>query len=378
MYKKFSSQRVFNGTSLLTGGNTVIVADSGMVVDVVAGVAEDAVWCEGILSPGFVNAHCHLELSHLKGKVAEGTGLVQFVQEIMKNKGGEPEVVRKAIINACEEMYQSGINGVGDICNTADTAFIKNEPGITWRNFIEISGFVSATAVQRMQQAEAVLRELPNGIITPHAPYSVSGRLFSLISHRQPRVISVHNQETKEEDKFFKNKTGEFLSLYSNIGVRIDEFIPPGKSSFQTWLPYFANTPEVISVHNTFTEEADILFSTSQRGNIWFCLCPGANQYIERSLPPVELFLQHSCKMVVGTDSLASNHQLSIAAELKMLQQSFPIISLQMLLQWATANGADALGFDHLGYLGKGRRPGLIEVHTDEKGILTGTVSRIY
>ncbi|RYF81051.1 MAG: hypothetical protein EON98_12840, partial [Chitinophagaceae bacterium] len=93
----------------------------------------------------------------------------------------------------------------------------------------------------------------------------------------------------------------------------------------------------------------------------FFCLCVNANQYIEGVMPPVELFRKNGCRIVLGTDSLASNWSLSILDEMKTIRKHFPAIPLEEMLQWATINGANALGFDEtLGSFENGKRPGVI------------------
>ena len=93
----------------------------------------------------------------------------------------------------------------------------------------------------------------------------------------------------------------------------------------------------------------------------FFCLCPNANLYISNMLPDVNMLMQHSANMVLGTDSLASNDRLCILEEMKTLQHHFKELELSMLLQWATSNGSRALQMDNmLGSFGKGKKPGLV------------------
>jgi cytosine/adenosine deaminase-related metal-dependent hydrolase len=144
-------------------------------------------------------------------------------------------------------------------------------------------------------------------------------------------------------------------------------FQPSGKSSLQTYLPKFLQNQSVILVHNVFTSEDDILFAKKNKKEIHWCLCPNANQYISRQLPDIELLMKHDCSIVLGTDSLASNHQLSILEEIKTIQQAFPAIEMVTLLRWATSNGAKALQLDSLlGSFEKGKKPGIILFKNDD------------
>jgi len=140
---------------------------------------------------------------------------------------------------------------------------------------------------------------------------------------------------------------------------------------------------KIILVHNTFSREDDIKFATSNQSwseKIFFCFCVNANQYIENTMPPVELFRKHNCKIVLGTDSLASNHSLSILDEMKTISEHFPDIPFEELLQWSTINGAKALEIDKVaGSFTQGNIPGVILIENTEgmKLVKQSSVRRI-
>lgn len=369
MYRKFSPEFIFNGKEFLSPGHSLITTEEGIVVDIVNGL-EDGEKLSGIITPGFVNCHCHVELSHLKGKIPRGTGLVEFVQKVMKFRDHSEDEKSKAIKLALEEIYNSGTVAVGDICNSCDTVSFKSD-NIKWRNFIEVSGFVDSTAAQRFQQAEEILNLFDEGFITPHAPYSVSKTLFELLSEKNKKLVSIHNQESKQEDLLYKFKQGEFLDLYKNLGIDISKFQETGKSSFESWLPFFDKQSKILSVHNTFTSENDLDFAARNNYNIWFCICIKANLYIENSLPPIELLRNNNCNIVIGTDSLASNNQLNILEEIKEIKSNFSSVTLTEIFTWATSNGAEALGFDNLGSFDKGKKPGIVQVNNGTNEFLS-------
>ena len=368
MYRKFSPQLIFNGTEFLKPGSSLITTEEGVIVDIAENI-NDGEKLNGILSPGFINCHCHLELSHLKGKIPKGTGLVEFVKQVMKIRDENKEEKIKSINDAIEEVYNSGTVAVGDICNTSETSGFKDKK-LSWRNFIEVSGFVDTSAQKRLNIAEEVLDSFSEGLITPHAPYSVSKTLFKLISDKNKSLISIHNQESEQEDLLYKSKTGGFLELYNNFGIDISNFKATGKTSFESWLPFFKTDTKILSVHNTFISESDLQFAATKNYNIWFCICVNANLYIENSLPPIELLRKNNCKIVIGTDSLASNDQLKVLDEIKELKNYFPFIPLDEILSWATSNGAAALGFNELGSFEKGKKPGIIQIENATKNSL--------
>ncbi len=355
---------------------TVLITDgSGVIIDLVNneeagdGIEE----FKGIISPGFVNAHCHLELSHLKGRIPENTGIVEFVQQVMNNRSKGNEQQLEAMEQADSKMYHSGIVAVGDICNSTDSIAVKKSSKILWHNFIEVSGFVGEAANARLEAMKLILDQFKNELpfqpktLSPHAPYSVSKKLFHLLNeHTEAQLITIHNQESADEDELYLAKQGGFLDLYNNFEIDISSFEPTGKSSVQSWLPYFNKQQSILSVHNTYTSKSDIDFlikySEKHSSLFSYCICINANDYIEQKNPPIEMLMNSDCNVVIGTDSLASNHQLNILEELKTIQLSNnPIFPLSILLKWATINGAKALQLDSLvGSFEKGKKPGVV------------------
>jgi cytosine/adenosine deaminase-related metal-dependent hydrolase len=388
LYRKFSADHIFTGHEMLPGHFVLITTEEGVMVDITEAVnaGEDIEKLNGILSPGFVNAHCHVELSYLKNVIPTGTGLVQFVQQVMSKRFQPQDAEEKqaAIRAAVQEMYQVGIVAVGDICNTTDSIPAKTNSTIHWHHFIEVSGFVDAAAEKRLNEMRPVLEAFHSlnpksqTSFSPHAPYSVSKKLFHLLNQETAgQLITIHNQECRAEDELYQNKSGDFLQLYQNFGINVDSFSATDKTSLQSWMPYFSNKQSKILVHNTFTGQDDIDFEKRSTGNdqqsIFYCLCINANRYIEQADPPIELLRKNNCNIIVGTDSYASNWQLNILEELKTIQQATAgKIALGEMLQWATINGARALQMDdQLGSFEKGKKPGVVLV----KGLSNSNLS---
>jgi cytosine/adenosine deaminase-related metal-dependent hydrolase len=373
----------------------VLITDQqGIVKDIVSETAagDGIEKLHGILCPGFINAHCHLELSHMKGHIPKHTGLVDFVLKVVNDRQVEKAAILSAIVSAEHEMYKNGIVAVGDICNNTDTITQKSKGRLAYHNFIETSGFVPAFAKDRFERSMAILGEYQTtkneqrSTITPHAPYSVSPEMFALINDLpNNNLLTIHNQETAAENEFFEKGTGDLLRLYQQMGIDISFFKPSGKTSLQTLFPHFTNGQTIILVHNVVTASNDIEFLRLQtpdsRLKTFFCLCPNANLYISNSLPDVNMLMQHTDKIVLGTDSLASNDQLCMLAEIITLQQNFNDLDLATLLKWATSNGSKALQLDDkLGSFEKGKQPGVLLIdglthlktnnHTSVKRIL--------
>ena len=387
MYRKFSADKIFDGYQFLH--QKVLVTDAaGVVIDMEdekEGGA-DVEKLHGILCPGFINAHCHLELSHMKGHIPKHTGLVDFVLKVVTERHYAEHDILEAIEDAEDEMLLNGVVAVGDICNNTLSIAQKNKGRLHYHNFVEASGFVPAFAKDRFNKSLEILDEYRSGIqypesgiqhpassINPHAPYSVSPEIFRMINGLpNNNLLTIHNQETPAENEFFEKGTGDFLRLYQQMGIDISFFKPSGKTSLQTWLPYFTKEQSIILVHDVVTTAMDIelINPKPQTPNpkLFFCLCPNANLYISNTLPDVSMLIKHTDDIVLGTDSLASNDQLSILAEIKTLQDNFKDIDLETLLKWATSNGSKALQMnDKLGSFEKGKKPGVLLL--DETGV---------
>ena len=368
----------------------MLITDAdGVIIDLIEEqqAGEGIEKLNGIISPGFVNAHCHLELSHMKGLIPKQTGLVDFVLKVVNERHFEETEILSAVEKAENELLQNGIVAVGDICNNTLTIAQKNKGRLQYHNFIEASGFPPSIAETRYKRAldfyNAYAALFPFNSIVPHAPYSVSPQMFELINNfPNNNLLTIHNQETAAENEFFKNSTGDFLRLFKKMGIDISFFKPSGKTSLQTWLPHFIKGQTIITVHNVCTTEADIEFlklpTTNHQPQIFFCLCPNANLYISNTLPDVNMLMQQTDNIVLGTDSLASNNQLSILEEIKTLQKYFPHIELATLLQWATINGSVALKMDNmLGSFDKGKKPGVVLIEgTDNLKLTKDSISK--
>ena len=373
--RKFKADTIFDGYRFLEGDNVLITDDKGVVIDIInrSEAGGDLEQFNGILSPGFINCHCHLELSHMKGAIPERTGLVKFVTDVVQQRHFPEEQILQAIEKAEDEMLANGIVAAGDICNNALTLPQKIKGRIYYHNFIEASGFNPAIASQRFERSVSFFREYEKNdhgggnSIVPHAPYSVADELWKLIVHFPGNhLMTIHNQEIEAENEWFILKEGALKELYSAMNIDTSFFKPSGKSSLQTYLPKFLPGQPVILVHNVHTSEKDILFAKRNRQQLYWCLCPNANQYISAQLPDVNLMMKHDCEIVLGTDSLASNQQLDILEEIRTIQKNFQHIELETMLRWATSNGAKALQIDSTyGSFEKGKKPGVVLIEND-------------
>ena len=377
-YLKFLADRLFDGYNFCESGQVLITDDTGLIRDIVPlqDAGDDVQQHEGILCPGFINCHCHLELSHLKNIIPPHTGLVEFLCSVVTKRDFPPGLVQQEIIRAEKELFDNGVVATGDIGNTADTADVKSKSRIRWQNFVEVLSFTDEKAAENFNHYQTVAARLETALrgsslrhrtsLVPHAPYSISPKTFELINEATAgQVISIHNQEHPAEDELYKTGGGGYLKLFRIFGIGQSPFPVTGKSSIRSVLPYFNNGQTILLIHNSYMPEEDIVwaneFAAASGLKLVYCLCINANLYIENKVPPIDLFIRHGCQIVLGTDSYSSNWQLSIAKEMEVIRQYFPHIPAADILQWATLNGARALRWEeYLGSFEKGKRPGVL------------------
>ncbi|HOB83482.1 MAG TPA: amidohydrolase family protein [Bacteroidales bacterium] len=348
----------------------VTSADDGTIISVedTGGSLKESVSVEfynGIIIPGFVNCHCHLELSHLKGAIPKTTGLGGFLSELQQIRKSSPEIIVSAASEADRAMYDEGIVLCADICNNASTFSIKKTSRIRYHNLLEVFASDPGLAETRTREIIKLSEEseqysLPFSIV-PHTVYTVSLPLFRLLRGiaSENKVTSIHFMETEGEEAFVSEQSGQLMESLRKTGLISDKLLTP-RSCTSAILEEVTLSGSLILVHNTFVDRQTVS-RINKRGNVYWCLCPNANLYIENRMPPAEMLAAEGCDIVTGTDSLASNERLSILSELKTIQEHCPSISLTDLISWATINGARALGQeDNYGIIGPGKKPGLL------------------
>ncbi|MBC7884789.1 MAG: amidohydrolase family protein [Saprospiraceae bacterium] len=374
MIRKFSADKIYTAAGQILTDDVIITDETGKIVAIQKKSDHDPVTIQilrGIICPGFINTHCHLELSHMKGKVESGTGLLSFIKEVVSFRDIEEDVIKQAIKDGDEEMYRNGIVAVGDISNKSDTAYTKSVSKLNYNTFVEMFDFLQPAQTKvTIDQYKSVMASYDEinynrKSYVPHAPYSVTPELFRFINENNTsgQTISIHNQETQAENDLFIKGTGGFREFYQGFGFHLDHFIPSGKSSIHYTIEHLRPDFRTIFVHNTLTTSGDIQATLAWNKNTYWATCANANLYIENMLPDYSVFLDNNAKVTIGTDSLTSNWQLSIWEEIKTIQKYASYIPLETIIDWATINGAEALGYeDRLGSIVVGKTPGLIHI----------------
>ena len=379
--QKFQADWIYPVSSAPIRDGIVVTDDDGMILDVLPAPEYpegDIQRFHGTIVPGFINAHCHLELSHMKGMMDSGTGLIAFINAVVRQRNAPPEVIEQAIWDAEEEMIRNGIVAVGDILNVTDTFAQKQMGRLRYYTFVEMFDFLQEKDAQSCFDQYYKVYELlqtPEGhrkSCVPHAPYSVSNALFKLINAQNRgtlHTISIHNQEMEAENALFRDKSGGLPEFYEGFNISLGDFISTGRSSIYYALHHMDPRPtessgraaqRTLFVHNILTTTQEIRDAHAWSDHVYWATCPNANLYIENRLPDYHAFIEHNARVTIGTDSLASNWQLNILEEMKTIARYQSYVPFETMLRWATLNGAEALGFDDvLGSIKEGKMPGL-------------------
>jgi aminodeoxyfutalosine deaminase len=368
--KRFSAHYIFTGRGAPLKQGIITTAGDGTIIKVEergegSPETQSVQFFNGIILPGFVNTHCHLELSHMKGTIPEGTGLPEFLTKVRTTRQFEEPEILSAAKKADTFMYDEGIVLCADICNTDNTFGIKKSSRILYISLIEEFGIDPEKAQKRMYEAGQLTAAAEKAGIkyffVPHSAYSMSKPLLRMIREAgaKNRVTSIHFMESESEILFLRDKTGPLADSFRSSGLFPSQPDLP-ESHISAITEGITSSGNLILVHNTFADRETVK-EINKRGNTYWALCPRSNLYIENKLPPVEMLSELQCDIVLGTDSLSSNHSLSILEEMKVIQEAFPRISLGEIITWATSNGARALDEDEtFGSIEPGKKPGLL------------------
>jgi cytosine/adenosine deaminase-related metal-dependent hydrolase len=366
MIKRYTADYIFTNILAPIKNGVVSIDSQGRIIDISETIKGDEIRIDGIICPGFVNVHCHSELSFAKGKIEPNTGIDSFINQLeIAKRNTSSEEKNKAVELALEEMQNNGIVAVGDIMNSEISIDAKRKSTLSFFNFIEVFGSQYKDAERLWYAALGLLEKAdqPKNIV-PHSPYSLSRTLFQKLRDFSVTnsVTSMHHLESEGEVEYFKAAQGPIANRMKKWGLDIPIHIPTLKRPLNSVSEFIVNNDNILLIHNTFIEKEDIEFAKANFKNTYYGLCPKANLFIENILPPVDLLMNSGVDLCLGTDSLASNNSLSIFDEMKTLDKDFEI-PLENLISWATLNGAKALQMEpSLGSISKGKTPGLIGI----------------
>ena len=338
----------------------------------------------GALAPGFVNGHCHIELSHLHGKFRKGTGMAGFIDQIneLRDWAGRDEKVRLTRL-WMDKMWAAGVSAMADISNDDSSFEVKQSHDMYTRTFLEVFG-------SEPHMCEGVMAEVTelnatadkagiDAAPTPHSCYTMSPQLLSASAAAglAKGYLSYHSQESQEEEDLLRTGSGAMYENRKRSGMST----PPvtGESSLKYFiqrLAYAAPAPydqHILLVHNVCLAQEDIDAAKAVMNNVYWTVCPLSNIFIHNALPPIPLMRANGLDIMLGTDSLSSNDDLDMVKEMVCLHKNFPDVPMSEILTWATLNGARFLNKDGvMGSLEAGKKPGIVRINNiDGDGYVT-------
>jgi cytosine/adenosine deaminase-related metal-dependent hydrolase len=324
--------------------------------------------------PGLVNAHTHLELSHLHGQIPPAPSMPEWIRAMLAARiraAARPDLVREAAVRAAAGMRDNGIVLVGDISNSLASIAVLAGIGLGGVVFHEVLGFNAADPEALVRDAWAkadraladAAPRVPLAVsVVPHAPYSVSPALFATIAAaRRAAPLSVHLAESAEELAFLRDGTGGFRDLLEDLGSWTSTWTPPRLDPAAYLDDLGCLVPGLLVVHGVHVTDAAL--DRLRTAGATLVVCPRSNAWVGAGLPPIARFYGSGVPVAIGTDSLSSSPSLSVFDELAELRRIAPEVSAASLLESATRVGAEALGLGAaFGTLAAGKRAALVAV----------------
>jgi len=381
----------------LDGG--VVTLDDGRIVSVAPGKSDaDVALGRAVVLPGLVNAHTHLELSYLRGRIAPAARFLDWVRPMLAARQERSSIDDAAILRAAAQAIQearaTGTALVGDVTNTLATVSALADAGMPAHVFHELIGFGGVDVDEQVASARRAIDAVAGGAVAddavaygavaydaiaedqdirlslaPHAPYSVSPALFAAIRRdldaHAPTVSTVHLGESPEEVEFLKSGAGPWRTLLEDLGVWNDQWEAPQSSPVEYLAEMGLLTASMLAVHGVQFDGADL--DRLRTLGVTLVSCPRSNRYVGVGSPPLEAFYAMDVEVAFGTDSLASVDDLNMFSELAEARRIAPKVPARTLLRSATLTGAGALGFgDQFGSIEPGKRAALIAVRVPE------------
>ena len=359
---------------------TVEIAE-GIVVGISGRCSPDAEDLGNVaLVPGLVNAHTHLEFSHLPSPLPAGATFADWIAGVIAERGSRTSSVETSRRKGLDESRAAGVAGIGEIATSLWSSAEVPESGggaeAKLHIFREVLGLSPEGISARLQDLETHLAELvtdPVGVargISPHAPYSVHPELLDGavgLARRHGATVAMHLAETAEELELLRTGTGPLVDLFRRMGIWRPDVLGGGKRPLDL-LRQLAAAPRTLVIHGNFLDADEIAF-VADRPQMTVVYCPQTHAYFRHPPHPLPRLLAAGARVVLGTDSRASSHSLSLWEDLLVVRRAFPELAPSALLDLATRDGADALGFPDLGRLAEGFPARLAVVSlTDREG----------
>ncbi len=309
-------------------------------------------WGSAVLMPGFVNSHTHLELSLLGGTAGKPSSFADWLGWVFSRRRDlTPEQFRESALAGAVLALQSGTTLIGDISSSGESKRALQPLGIRRVVFEESLALDPARADEAVREVDRRLTQVvPDAVLasglSPHAPYSVSAKLYrDLAAMAQHRTIplATHVAESPEEIEFLESGTGHIREFLTGIGAMPDGWIPPRLDpiAYLEVLGILDRAP--LLIHCNYLDANSMITIHRKRCSVVYC--PRSNAFFGHEEHPVRQLLDLGVNVALGTDSLASNESLSMLDEMRFLYRERRDLRCGEIFRMATLNGAAALGF---------------------------------
>lgn len=347
---------------------TIVVDEAGKIVELRPPRASDGPPLKGLVVPGLINAHVHLELSWMDGRVrSTQQGLVNWLERQLHFRTEAPSLDEQVALAWAQarRMVELGTAGVFDISNSlviGEHLLAAGLSGIVQHELLTMDRARLPKVLAMVDEPRGHLFG-EQGVVYrrpgPHALYSTAPQLVRSSAAAESRLpFSIHVSEADDEVAFIADGSGPLAGFLDALGVDWDWWEPPGLTPVAYLDALGVLGPRCLLVHGVELNENDVGLIVDQGASL--CLCPRSNRWISGEIPAVQPLLDAAIPLCLGTDSLASNSSLDLFEELSELGRSFPEVGMETWLTAATETGGKILGIDGLGRVEEGASPGLL------------------
>ena len=322
-----------------------------------------------VIMPGLINTHIHLELTHHKNLVNHCASFTDWLLQIItKSNSQDNQQINQAISDGIHLTLAGGATTIGNI-HSAESGLKKLKYSqIRKVVFLETLGFSPHVFANESTRINKRLESLQNDdlftiAVTPHAPYSTSTKLYKHctdIAKLEQLNLSTHIAETREEIEFLKYGTGKFTELLNILDIPLDTWTPPRVTPIKYLKKEGVLDIQPLLAHCNYLTNDDVDILAKSGSSVAFC--PRSHKYFHHTNHPIARLISAGVNVSIGTDSLASNHSLSMLDELKFLANNYKELSSETLISLLTINGAKSLKLKGIGKLEKNWQADLIVV----------------
>ena len=318
----------------------------------------------GILMPATVNAHTHLELSGLEGRVRTGEGFGAWVSDLIRERDRiGPDGLRRAAIEGIESLTTAGCAAVGEISTlglTRDLLLQSGLSGVWFREYLGSGPAPEESPADELRGPAGPLRFSLAG----HGPHTTSPALLQALkaaTRRAKAIFSIHLDESDDERELITTGRGKWAEFLRSRGIDPGDWGLPAPSPTAHLSRIGVLDDRTLAVHLIGASAADL--ETLARHRVRVCVCPRSNRTLHGRQPDLPALLAAGIDPCLGTDSLASAGTLDPADEMAETARAYPSVSPETIFAMATVNGATALGIDRdVGTLAPGGRAVFAEI----------------